>query len=409
MEVRSGTDPRNQDDDVRFRTTYYFRVFDVCPAAKDGSQADRKVPDTDSLYRFRMTGKASALFVKVHFESGTLKSYEIDPFGAAVVFNPSTGRYQYKSQRQLEEEAAREAAYGQLARLIGTRDKLKESLGETHKAVITAETLIERQLAAVAMEHLPEQSPGSEAIGDLRLGEITRLVEALKDSQAGSVAPAARAALLTILEPKLAEALADYQKAAVGAALAASADAKRKDLEAATDQLETFKAGLQNISTKSSAALAQAVQTLKDEFQGALSNISPASGAVCPGGERARRGFQVLGPEGWRTFNQDERLVMAMSSSGEPLISAMKELSGRVLQEQPDQTELLLALSRAALIAARAGRRINQLETDLERLDDITAGETAGKLIDRVLDEMRAGGTRPPGSAPNPEEIISVP
>ena len=115
MEVRSGTDPRNQDDDVRFRTTYYFRVFDVCPAAKDGSQADRRVPDTDSLYRFRMTGKASALFVKVHFESGTLKSYEIDPFGAAVVFNPSTGRYQYKSQRQLEEEAAREAAYGQLA------------------------------------------------------------------------------------------------------------------------------------------------------------------------------------------------------------------------------------------------------------------------------------------------------
>ena len=30
MGVRSGADPRHQDDNVRFRSTYYFRVFDVC-------------------------------------------------------------------------------------------------------------------------------------------------------------------------------------------------------------------------------------------------------------------------------------------------------------------------------------------------------------------------------------------
>ena len=30
MQVRSGIDPRNQDDHVRFRATYYFRTFDAC-------------------------------------------------------------------------------------------------------------------------------------------------------------------------------------------------------------------------------------------------------------------------------------------------------------------------------------------------------------------------------------------
>src|ERR1043166_7705150 len=84
MRVRSGEDPVYRDDDVRFRTTYYFRVFDACEGV---NEAENKSPreDTvfrgkekgpyqlraDSLYRFRMTGKGYSFFQRIHFESGT--------------------------------------------------------------------------------------------------------------------------------------------------------------------------------------------------------------------------------------------------------------------------------------------------------------------------------------------------
>ena len=97
--------PRHVDTDVRFRTTYFFRVFDFCPPLRrdyaegasgigSGASTSRAPADevfspgtsrllilTDSLYRFRMTGKANALTTQIHFESGTLRASEIDPFG----------------------------------------------------------------------------------------------------------------------------------------------------------------------------------------------------------------------------------------------------------------------------------------------------------------------------------------
>lgn len=89
MSVRTGDDPKYADDSVLFRTTYYFRVVDYCDY--DGARGRRiaeknyKRPlHTDSLYRYTMTGKASGLFSKVFFESGTLKAHEIAPFGRTV-------------------------------------------------------------------------------------------------------------------------------------------------------------------------------------------------------------------------------------------------------------------------------------------------------------------------------------
>lgn len=74
--VDTGVFPEYQDNEVRFRTTYYLRVFDLCPVgtATDTSKykehlgfltARRDGPlelVKDSLLRFRMTGQASALF-----------------------------------------------------------------------------------------------------------------------------------------------------------------------------------------------------------------------------------------------------------------------------------------------------------------------------------------------------------
>lgn len=106
--VDTGVFPAYQDKEVRFRTTYYLRVFDLCPvdnvtdknkyeprmgfltAKSKGSLALVK----DSLLRFRMTGQASALFSDLHFESGVLGADEIDPFGKSVDYNESKKKFE---------------------------------------------------------------------------------------------------------------------------------------------------------------------------------------------------------------------------------------------------------------------------------------------------------------------------
>ena len=122
MRVRSGIDPRYQDDDVRFQTTYYFRVFD--PDYQDGGV------QKDSLYRFRMTGKANSLSNKVHFESGILHKNEIDPFGAAVVYDKKLGRYRYISQSETKRKAIRNDKYDEIKHMMKLYKELSDTPGE---------------------------------------------------------------------------------------------------------------------------------------------------------------------------------------------------------------------------------------------------------------------------------------
>jgi len=88
MHVTEGVSPANSETNVRFRTTYYFRAFDYCWAADaktdDGLKYRDVIPETDMVYRYRMTGKASALGSKIRFESGTLEKDEIEPFGKSL-------------------------------------------------------------------------------------------------------------------------------------------------------------------------------------------------------------------------------------------------------------------------------------------------------------------------------------
>lgn len=121
MQVRAGADPRHSDDDVRFRSTLYLRVFSVCENAAGEQRLNRetRTAKMDSLYRFRMTGKASALGNEMHFESGTLRESEIARFGSAVPeFKPGTG----ESQNGDEE-------------LVSSISKLKERLGKLEDTV----------------------------------------------------------------------------------------------------------------------------------------------------------------------------------------------------------------------------------------------------------------------------------
>lgn len=108
----------------------------------------------------------------------------------------------------------------------------------------------------------------------------------------------------------------------------------------------------------------------------------PRSGSSATGCASDHRGFQILGPEGWRTFNQNERLVLAMSSSGRPLVSTLQELSGRVLNSQPTEAELVLPLVREDLRITRALRELDRFTgANPDRTPEILKG-----AIDRLAE-----------------------
>lgn len=110
--IDTGVFPEYQDNDVRFRTTYYLRVFDVCPVEagmqdiqgssayekRMGALTSRKSGQLhlvkDSLFRFRMTGQASALYSNLHFESGVLSADEVDPFGKTINYEEEKRKFE---------------------------------------------------------------------------------------------------------------------------------------------------------------------------------------------------------------------------------------------------------------------------------------------------------------------------
>ncbi|MBF0179833.1 MAG: hypothetical protein HQM03_07390 [Magnetococcales bacterium] len=76
MEVRTGSEPKYEDEDVRFRTVYYIRVVNNC-------EEYSKVKE-DTFFRFIMRGKAGSLTNKVLFESGVLHRDQIEGFDKMV-------------------------------------------------------------------------------------------------------------------------------------------------------------------------------------------------------------------------------------------------------------------------------------------------------------------------------------
>lgn len=265
MHVTDGTRPGYSDKHVRFRTTYYFRVFDACysPASDGFSQ-----PRTDSLYRFVMTGKANPMLSSVRFESGTLKASQIDPFGATVKFDSESGTYRFVSPDETSRLARRSETIEQLDTLIELKSRL------------------------------------------------LRLNQSMEGTADGSL---------------------------VDSAALASVDAQIKGL--ISEYGSPNPPGTSNVSPATSI--------------GAKSNggakTDPVRTMNCPPGSRVQRGFQIMGPQGLKTYDQEDRLILAMSSEAEPLISSLEQISGRVLQarsEKMQSSDLLLALAKEQLIVA---------------------------------------------------------
>jgi len=105
-------------------------------------------------------------------------------------------------------------------------------------------------------------------------------------------------------------------------------------------------------------------------------------GALCPAGGVVQKGFQIMGPEGMQTFDQDKRLILAMHTSAKPLIETLQEYSGRVIRGRVNPAEQLLPL-------VRENMRVIETDRTLDRLALKGAGET--KLgIDEIFDAALA-------------------
>jgi hypothetical protein len=662
MLIRTGEDPVHKDNDVRFRTTYYFRVFDACEGLSEVPNPNARTDTvlggvrqgpyhlrTDSLYRFRMTGKAYALFQRIHFESGTLRKEEIDPFGSNVVFDSKTNRFAYKSREETEHDVRREARFLDIERLTafkatlkgneaalkalddiilkqistlapvdvvsseelrrgttgmptvlagfaaardrtqrfvqdigvlretvvglagafdkaeaaartratdlygpvagqvnGVKNMLAERVADTPRllegvpspagdAATGAVEGLRRRLSGPTLTALPEAFPAADVASRVKTAveELDKTIAALRASvgDAREVLTALDRLRKTVpqadvvsklevdytraetLQQRLGELLATSEKARLDvgrlataikgwqtvtglktqrdnlqAALAPPTDgvatvqqraqaavgdldaivkAAQDSVTAATDAWRLFHDTAATFDDKKKQAelygakaailvneaktrrsnlaeglkalrksISEAEQALSEltggdllsdvnvagartalgEVLGQLSRIATAwsdvdesvltqaeaatqiaatmtqgrrAGAAlaapsapaaangglvsCPSGTTARRGFQILGPEGWRTFDQDERLIMAMSSSAKPLLGALQEVSRNVLNAQQSPADTFLPLLRERLRIVETERKAERYEATGGTVDDIVA------------------------------------
>ena len=320
MQVRAGIDPRNQDDQVRFRSTYYFRVFDVCRNPDNGMVEVDGPPQRDSLYRFRMTGKASSLFSQVHFESGTLHKSEIDPFGSKVVFDENLGRSRVVLREEIDTVARRNERYDQIEGRLKLLQEIYKHTGHPDVEVL-------KQFRT----ELDNSNQMSEKKSQQLLEKLTAFVDELR-TKAGD-------------------------------------DLKKRFIPIIEALVNSIKNQIVNLD----ALIVRSPTTSEDNGH--------INRSVCPEGTELERGFQIMGPEGISTFNKDQRLVMAMTSRGKPLISALKELSGRL---HGSGSEFLLPLAQENIAVLRAIRVVDKFQDD--QAGKNVKSEQLEQLIRRVID-----------------------
>ena len=342
MLVREGGDPIHADRDVAFRTTYYFRVFDYCSIRDRLDGKPVAMPLNDTLYRFIMTGKASTILSNIRFESGTLSAQEIEPFGSAIEYDKELGRFRFHSRQDVEAEARREQTMKAYDRLFVLYDKITEIKKDDSRLTILRTEIVDTLKAFIA--------------------EFRRSTTSLPDSlQAQNVAGRITATELPVTAED------------GNVSISFSVQGPQPAPERFTLVLESKEGQLPKA-------------TLQKEEGAAVATLAPPAGPVdcLKSGIPTRRGFQILGPEGWRTFDQDERLLLAMSADSQPLIGTLKELSQRLIQSR-SQT---LAYQRVLPIERLRVANTNQ------SLDSTTPEDTPETILNRTIGTFNseAGG-----------------
>jgi len=132
---------------------------------------------------------------------------------------------------------------------------------------------------------------------------------------------------------------------------------------------------------------------LAPEDQGGGSGIgttgSAASGAMsadkcAQSNGIVRRGFQIMGPEAVKTYDQDDRLILAMTTSAQPLISTIKDISSRLTSTRPATAAQLQPLADERVRILQAERAVDQASA--------SSGSTAATVVDAAINGLDAGG-----------------
>lgn len=397
MRVDTGLDPANIDSNVRFRTTYYFRVLTGCKIESTASDNNYTsppfkkrisgvfVPLNDSLYRFRMTGQAAALFNRVHFESGILRKEQIDPFGSSVRYNEQTHTFTPVSADEVRADNARHTAMQDVEqfRKLYTDLAADEKLTADHKSQLFTKliTMIEDRLDQIkasrplgsvgttpnAGSSMARKSPTDSALTKLEqklialeeeLGKArthfnntqkTLIAAKKKVAEIKTNLNDAKAALaskdpITDEEKQkiltLTAELTPAEQALTTAEI--NRDAAEELITELTKQSADVKTALENTHqnlTTAKQEITTSLTTLKGKIEdllkelGVATTMPPANQdtAACSG-KPSENKYYLLGPEGAKELDPNDRLLLALSVDSKPLISALQQLSDRKFQ-----------------------------------------------------------------------------
>ena len=131
--------------------------------------------------------------------------------------------------------------------------------------------------------------------------------------------------------------------------------------------MEDFKkAGLNDVTLRN---------VIQEELQKSV-KLAPS----CPDGTKGYREFWVIGPEGMKKIDEDERLVMAMTTSAEPLISGLKAATNALRSLHP-LNDFSKLLDQEYLATLHAMRELDRIEENSGNPPKITSAE-----IQKVID-----------------------
>ena len=295
LRVDTGLEPQHIDEQVRFRTTYYFRVLEGCPLEANNSHEISKqrpfvkriggyfMPLSDSLYRFRMTGQAAALFNKIHFESGVLRKEQIDPFGSAVQFDQGTNSFLPISADLLRSQAKSDAAMNDISRMRKLLGEFKNdsNLSDTSKQDFESQLneIIQHRLEVIKTNPLASATTGKTL-------DAVPLPTASTQTQASTLA-----------------------------------------IQSSTPSQGQSSSRTMSPSNSTSHLDGSVALSSKTTPQ---SQPTKADGRC--NGQPSLKKYYLLGPEGSKELDPSDRLLMALSVDSKPLLGMLQQISEHKFQ-----------------------------------------------------------------------------
>ncbi|BDU40456.1 hypothetical protein [Vibrio nigripulchritudo] len=301
---RHGNLPNHKEDWVRFKTNYFFRVINTCEPPKPKMLSNRdglnsnKYMLSDTLYRFTLTGKASE-WSNVKFEAGTLLASQIDPFSSTVTFNKNTNKFDLVSSGNQASINASSEQQSKLSDITLAIEKIEEKLAAEEKK---AEKDRDIELISSYRNQRNQLESAKEEIFKFLYGH-TKVIPPISLSEADKNSIRKQASFQALTSAQQENFLPDSGVISANSVFA----------EFITDETKQQHA----------REVAQTTYSRSD----------------CPPGFSRNHGFLILGPEGWKHFDPEERLLLAMYTSEKPLISTMSELSQKMTQAH-NQTRL---------------------------------------------------------------------